>query len=314
MAGLHLVIDTEDQELLDLLAPRYAPFCHRPSELSEVPVLFTLHVTEGFEPLADARTMTEFDCEGSWCVYMETDNEVQISIQDKKDHRVLAQMQCGKDFTDARCWLSGKPWLREYCANNFLMMLFAFASMDKQTLLFHASVIAREGKAYLFLAKSGTGKSTHSSLWLKHVPGCELVNDDNPAVGIRDGRVIVYGTPWSGKTPCYRDVQFEVGGFVRVTRSVSNTIERERPVQAFAGLLPSCSGVKWDRRLYRAQGDVISAIIGKTPVYLLGCRPDKEAAEVCSKGIGAWDGVSEGEGFEVNARSMKPTGVTVLFD
>lgn len=307
IAGLHVVIDTDDRPLLDKLAPRYAPFCHRPSDLAEVPVLFAIHVeAEPFAPLADTRKMAEFECEGSWCVYEETDEQVQITIQDQNDRHVWAQMQCDKLFSDARCWLSGETWRREYCLNNYLMMLFAFASMDKQTLLFHASVVARAGKAYLFLAKSGTGKSTHSSLWLKHVPGCELVNDDNPAVGVRDGKVVVYGTPWSGKTPCYRDVEFEAGGFVRITRNTENVIKREGVVQAFAALLPSCSGVKWDKRLYRAQGDALTAIISRVPVYVLGCRPDREAAVVCSTGVGAWDGTSTEDGFDLNQQSMKP--------
>ena len=306
IAGLHLTVETDDQELLARMEPRYGVFTHRPSELTGVPVLFALRVTERFEPLADAEVMSEFECEGCWCVYAESDDMVQITIQEPKEHRTVAQMQCDKAFKEARCWLSGNVWAREYCINNYLMMLFAFASMDRQTLLFHASVIARDGKAYLFLAKSGTGKSTHSSMWLKHVPGCELVNDDNPAVGIRDGRVLVYGTPWSGKTPCYRDVQYEVGGFVRVTRSAENTIGREKPVPAFAALLPSCSGVRWDRRLQRAQGDTLAALVGMAPVYVLGCRPDKEAAVVCSMGVGAWDGKSTGEGFAKNENSIKP--------
>lgn len=311
IAGLHVVIDTDDRPLLDRLAPRYAPFCHRASELEEAPVLFTIHVTEPFASLQDARQMAEFECEGSWCVYHESDDAVQITIQDQQTRETIAQMQCDRQFHDARCWLSGETPTREYCINNYMMMLFAFASMDHETLLFHASVIEREGKAYLFLAKSGTGKSTHSTLWLTHVPGCQLVNDDNPAVGVRDGEVIVYGTPWSGKTPCYRDIQFPVGGFVRITRDTTNHIQREHPVQAFASLLPSCSGVKWDKKLYRAQGDALSAVISRTPVYVLGCTPYREAAVVCAQGVGAWDGVSEGKGFAVNQGSMKPYGVTL---
>lgn len=311
VADLRFVIDTDDEELLSLLAPRYAPFSRRASVCAEVPLLFHLRHTERFEPLSHARLMAEFDCEGSMCVYEQNDEAVSITLQHPQTHEIQAQMQCGLDFREARCWLSGSAALREYCMNNYLMMLFAFASMDRQTLLFHASVIAREEKAYLFLAKSGTGKSTHSTLWLKHVPGCQLVNDDNPAVGVRDGKVIVYGTPWSGKTPCYRNVSFEVGGFVRITRDTINHITREGVVQAFATLLPSCSGVKWDKRLYRAQGDALSAVIGLTKVYVIGCRPDREAAVVCSTGVGAWDGVSDGDGFSVNESSMKPYGVTL---
>lgn len=311
VAGLRFVIDTDEQELLDRLAPRYAPFSRRASEAEKVPLLFALHHVAPFEPLENAKLMAEFDCEGSWCVYEQNDEAVSITLQDPTTRVNQAQMHANLSFTDAKCWLSGNVGLQEYCMNNYLMMLFAFASMDKQTLLFHASVIAREGKAYLFLAKSGTGKSTHSTLWLKHVPGCQLVNDDNPVVGVRDGQVLVYGSPWSGKSPCYRNIQFPVGGFVRITRAPANSIAREGVVQAFATLLPSCSGVKWDVRLYRAQGDALGAVIGRVPVYVLGCTPYREAAVVCSKGVGAWDGVTEGEGFAVNDASMKPYGVTL---
>jgi len=310
VAGLHFVIDTDDKELLDLLAQRYAIFSCSASAAAGVPVLFALHHQERFEPLADARLMSEFECEGAWCAYAQTDTQVQITLLDETTHEPCAQMQCGNDFQDARCWLSGRAGMREYCYNNFLMMLFAFASMDRQTLLFHASVIERNGKAYLFLAKSGTGKSTHSTLWLKHVPGCQLVNDDNPAVGIRNGQVIVYGTPWSGKTPCYRNIQFPVGGFVQITRDTTNHISRDGVVQTFANLLTSCSGVKWDKRLYRAQGDTLAAIIGLVPAYTLGCTPYREAAVVCAQGVGAWDGSADAD-FTKNAQSMKPAGVTL---
>lgn len=309
IADLHVVLDTEDEALLDCLAPRYAPFSRRASLANEVPVLFALHHVDRFESLKDVKQLADFECQETWCVYSQSETHVQITLQHLETREDIAQMQCDVNFTDARCWLSGDVYQREYCYNNFLMMLFAFASMDKQTLLFHASVIAREDKAYLFLAKSGTGKSTHSTLWLKHVPGCQLVNDDNPVVGVRDGKVFVYGSPWSGKTSCYRNVKFPVGGLVRITRAPECSIHKEHPVEAFASLLPSCSGVKWDKRLYRAQGDAITAVVSRVPVYELCCTPYREAAVVCSKGVGAWDGVSLGDGFDVNAQSMKPCGV-----
>lgn len=86
--------------------------------------------------------------------------------------------------------------------NTAIMIAFAAASAPEQTLLMHASVIAKEAGAYLFFGTSGTGKSTHSRLWLENVEGSSLLNDDNPALRVIDGKVIVFGTPWSGKTPC----------------------------------------------------------------------------------------------------------------
>lgn len=72
-----------------------------------------------------------------------------------------------------------------FVLNNFLMMLYAFNAARHHTLLMHASVVATEtGKGYLFLGKSGTGKSTHTGLWLQQFSDCHLLNDDNPIVHV----------------------------------------------------------------------------------------------------------------------------------
>lgn len=66
--------------------------------------------------------------------------------------------------------------------------------------MLHSSAVSYGGKAYLFTADSGTGKSTHTSLWADNIKGAEILNDDKPAVRIIDGEAMAFGTPWSGKT------------------------------------------------------------------------------------------------------------------
>ena len=69
------------------------------------------------------------------------------------------------------------------------------------TVLFHGSAIAVDGAAYLFTAKSGMGKSTHTRLW-REILGdrAVMVNDDKPLIRVKDdGSAIAYGTPWDGK-------------------------------------------------------------------------------------------------------------------
>ena len=147
----------------------------------------------------------------------------------------------------------------------------------------HASVIKKDGKGYLFQGKSGTGKSTHSGLWLKHIPGCELLNDDNPIVHFNreTGEATVYGSPWSGKTPCYKNDSVPVGAFVRLEQAPMNEIQRESPARAFASLLPSCSNLKEVRELNNGVIETVKYLAAHTPVYFLKCLPDREAAEVC---------------------------------
>ena len=141
---------------------------------------------------------------------------------------------------------------------SMLRIAFSQAVLLHGGISIHSSVVALGGQAYLFLGSSGTGKSTHSAMWIYSFDGCELVNDDNPVLRLEDGRVVVYGSPWSGKTPCYRDVRFPVGGLVRLRQAKENRFRKSPDVEAFVAVLPSCSAVKGDRRLQDCLYDTIT--------------------------------------------------------
>jgi hypothetical protein len=174
----------------------------------------------------------------------------------------------------------------KYALDTALMMQYAFASASRETLLVHASCIVYKGRAYAFLGRSGSGKSTHSRLWLQHIQGSELLNDDNPVVRIEeDGTVMVYGSPWSGKTPCYRNMKLPVGGFVQLAQAPYNKIKRMRSIEAYAALLPSISGKRWDRTLADGLHQTENGLISLAPVWYLECLPDEEAARLCHETI-----------------------------
>ena len=193
-------------------------------------------------------------------------------------------MRATKDFSSGVLYLDNRRVSDAlFGINNSLMLLFAFRTAPLGTLELHASMVSNSGKAFLFLAKSGTGKSTHSSLWLKHIPGSELMNDDNPVVRVwPDGKVVAYGTPWSGKTPCYRNVEAPVGAFVRIKRSPENKIHRLNLLQSYALLYSSCSGFKADKTIADGLHSSLEQAVTGTPCYELECRPDEEAARVSS--------------------------------
>lgn len=174
---------------------------------------------------------------------------------------------------------------RSYGINNAMMLLYAFASSDRDTALFHSSVVSFQGKAYMFLGHSGMGKSTHSSLWLKYIPGTELVNDDNPVVRIIDGEAIVYGSPWSGKTPCYRNVRYPVGAMVRINQYPENRIQRLEGIPAYAALLPAISGMRWDKTISEGIHNTEAWLAQHVPIYYLDCLPDEGAAQLCNSTV-----------------------------
>lgn len=97
-----------------------------------------------------------------------------------------------------------------------LWVAYALAGLRRGRVPVHSSVVVHRGRAVLCLGESGTGKSTHTRLWLKHIDGCHLLNDDSPIVTLRDGIATAYGSPWSGKTHCYRPEHFPIAALLRL--------------------------------------------------------------------------------------------------
>lgn len=212
------------------------------------------------------------------------DGGYQYIIKDIYD-RECCLLQTNKDFSDCRCALNGNEDMRSFGITNALMIVYAFAGSFQQTLLIHASTILNNGYGYAFIAKSGTGKSTHTQLWIKHIPGSELMNDDNPIVRVIGDQAFIYGSPWSGKTPCYRQIKAPLGAITRIDRALKNSIEKLSPIEAFASLLPSCSNMKWDKDIFHGICNTVTRVIELTNCYTLHCLPDQEAAEICHKEI-----------------------------
>ena len=203
-------------------------------------------------------------------------------------HPVCGRMVSDSAFSKAKMLIIN-PKEALFALNNAAMLMFAFSTAGLNTLEMHASVIANGGKAYLFLAKSGTGKSTHSSLWLKNVPGSHLLNDDNPIVRVlEDGTVEAFGSPWSGKTPCYRNEHYPVGAFVQIRRCPENKITPLSVFEAYALIFSSSSGFKADPSMADGLHSTFEKIATTAHCYVLDCRPDDEAAMVCSNEVRKW--------------------------
>lgn len=145
-------------------------------------------------------------------------------------------------------------------------------------MMLHASCVVVDGKAYLFSAPSGTGKSTHVGLWMKLFgEKAFILNDDKPALRIIDGTVYVYGTPWSGKFDCSVNARAELGGIAILKRGADNSIRHMEPEEAFYALMDQTL-----RRLpveFQMFGlDIIEKIIATGKIYELTCNMDSSAA------------------------------------
>lgn len=162
-----------------------------------------------------------------------------------------------------------------------IMIAFGQACVRSKTILVHASSVQIGKVAYAFLGKSGTGKSTHSELWIKYVSGCELLNDDNPAVRVfGDGHVYIYGTPWSGKKDCYRNQRATLGGITRLVQGPKNEFNLKKGTEALIALLPSGSGIRWDTTIYSKMVGILQEIVENVPIGELVNLPNKGAVEL----------------------------------
>lgn len=155
-----------------------------------------------------------------------------------------------------------------------------------QAMSIHSSTIAYKGKAVLFLGESGTGKSTHTKLWLNNIENTHLLNDDSPFLAIENGTAMVYGSPWSGKTHCYHNVKLPIAGIVRLSQAPYNKIRRLSVLEAFGALQPSCPpGLSHDIFFTDRIVEMISTVLKTVPVFHLACLPDADAAKLSCETI-----------------------------
>ena len=162
-----------------------------------------------------------------------------------------------------------------------LWTAYAMTGLRHQAVPIHSSVVVCHGRAVLCLGESGTGKSTHTGLWVKHIEGSYLLNDDCPILRVEGDEVVVYGSPWSGKAPCFRQERVPVAALLRLEQRPENTIRRLRTVESITALLPSCPpALAHDENCLDHMLMFIGGVIGRVPVFRLGCLPDADAARL----------------------------------
>lgn len=277
VAGLCFRLEGPVPELANL-----APFrCQKEDKL-----LFTLELIASMPLLTATPVFCTDDGPGFPEIAIDqlADGSYRFRMRPLPGQPVAAELRTNSEFTRAQLmFVEGDI---HFALNNSLMLLYAFASACKGVLEMHSSVVVNDGKGYLFLGKSGTGKSTHSSLWLKHIPGTMLLNDDNPILRLMpDGSARVFGSPWSGKTPCYKNLDFPAGAVVRIRQAPFNKIEKLPPVQAYASLMASASSFRPFKTLAEGWHTTLEGLVGVLPCYVLDCLPDQAAAELCHKTV-----------------------------
>lgn len=145
-----------------------------------------------------------------------------------------------------------------------------------QGFMLHSSAVICDGKAYLFSAPSGTGKSTHTEKWMR-LFGAEYLNDDKPALRFVDDHWMAYGTPWSGKHDISAPRGVALGGIAVLTRGEENAISRLSPAEALPYIM-SQTIFRQTRLRMDKQLALLDDLLDRVPVWKLTCRNDDDAA------------------------------------
>ena len=249
---------------IEKLLPSFRPF--RETENTDGQILFN------FSALPDGISQEESPDK----LLEETDNDMgHLSLYasstgyrvDVSNNGYTHRLQASPDFSSVKAFVLWSDKHAGDVLSSMIRIAYAQAILPYEAISIHAAAVSHEGKAYLFMGKSGT------------------VNDDNPTVRIVNDRAYAYGTPWSGKTPCYKNASYPIEGMVRLVQAPENRFILKEGTKAFAILYPGCSVISQDIRLRNCLYDTLARLSGMTTVGALECRPDKEAALLCFQNL-----------------------------
>lgn len=201
---------------------------------------------------------------------LEAGSDIEADLQVTSNYEALKKDQPHLSVDDSEYISTG---------GNFYRQLISFDGM-----MLHASAVMMDGKAYLFSAPSGTGKSTHTTLWRK-VFGedrVRILNDDKPAMRRIDGKWYAFGTPWSGKYDISINEKVPLAGICMLGRGVENKIERYGGPKAIHAILEQTLRPK-NPELMQKLLTLLSELLSEVPVWKMECNMDDEAALMSHK-------------------------------
>lgn len=175
-----------------------------------------------------------------------------------------------------------------------LFIDYSFEYVEKQTVLgkvldrlpeygatmIHGSALSHAGSGYIFIGPSGVGKSTHTRLWREcFADSVQMINDDKPVIALRKDSCHLFGSPWQGKHNIGANISAPLKGIVVLQQGKENAVRRLSQQEALPHLL---------QQIYKPSSSVavestlnlIDCILHSVEVYLLSCKPDKEAVSL----------------------------------
>ncbi len=182
--------------------------------------------------------------------------------------------------TSCEClYLSGKEYCLNYSRNIWDILGMEDILLRHSGLLLHSSFIRYRGKAVLFSAPCGTGKSTQAELWEKY-EGADIINGDRSGLRRLDCGWAAFGLPYAGSSGIYRNENAPLAAVILLRQAEENRLRRMKAVEVFPDLYREITVHRWDRNFVSESTELLLQLLCEIPVYLLECRPDQEAVQL----------------------------------
>lgn len=201
----------------------------------------------------------------------------------------IYEMKVSKDgsATDIYCFPSLS---KEHISHIFHALRFAFLIAAQQHGMFviHSASILYKGRAWLFSGCSGTGKSTHTSLW-NRLYNTPVLNGDLNIISMKDNLPVIYGLPWCGTSGIFTTAGYPLGGIIFLRKAAVNNVITLTDDNKALSIMQRLVSPSWDVMLLQKNIDFAESIIQKIPVYRLDCTKEPEAASIIKNAIDSLD-------------------------
>lgn len=225
-----------------------------------------------------ARITSLFESTRDYCRNYLTEDEPDFLVTVSRDDLVFEQEALRQEALEEG--IKVRTFTDPFLERAAIQRKYAEFLFDRNVLMTHGSTVAVDGKAYLFTAKCGTGKSTHTRLW-RQVFGerAVMVNDDKPFLKVTQEGVLACGSPWSGKHGLDSNITAALQGICILERGRENQIRRILPEEALPMLLHQ-SYCPLEPQKHTRFSELVHRLAETVPLWHMCCNMDPSAAEV----------------------------------
>ena len=219
-----------------------------------------------------------FQSTKEYCRPYLTDESAEFAVHVTQQDLILEQRLLEQEAIEEG--LKIRKFADPFLERSFIQRRVADSLVERDTLMLHGSTVAVDGRAYLFTAPCGTGKSTHTRLW-RELFGQRaiMVNDDKPFLQLTPTGVMAYGSPWSGKHGLGSNVGFPLKGICLLHRGAENVIRSAEPAELM-DILRRQVHIPSDAALAEKTRSLLDSLAVSVSLWDMHCNKEPDAAKV----------------------------------